>query len=56
MKIIVPIIKLKTEQTKQEMKNQILEVKLEKFSKIYNILLDQINKSNFDLSSTIIKL
>ena len=51
MRIIVPIIKLKNEQSKSEIKNMGIQQKLAKVDKIYRVLNTKMDQNKFDLTS-----
>lgn len=45
MRLLVPIIKLKTEQCKSELRNMNFEAKINRLSKIHDVLSKNINAS-----------
>lgn len=53
MRIIVPIIKLKAEQSKSELRNMTFDEKKAKTEKIYRILVNKMEQNHHDLSTLV---
>lgn len=53
MRIIVPIIKLKTEQCKSELRNMSFEAKISRLDKIHSVLTRKIDENNFNLGADV---